>query len=57
MLDFSQKDTRRDSGGDGAADGSGAWSKQWYCYLGLRLRLQQGELMDFRAATAVFGDA
>ena len=49
--DSSRTDTARDRGDDGERTAV----RQWYCYLGLRLRLQQGELFDFRAA--ISGDA
>ena len=53
VADSSRADTACERGDDGAERTASA--RQWYCYLGLRLRLQQGELLDFRAA--ISGDA
>jgi hypothetical protein len=52
-LERIQGDTLSDADDDNGSD-----SRQWYCYLGLRLRLQQGELPGGGdAALGFFGEA
>jgi hypothetical protein len=51
-------ETLSDSGDDNGPDSATALSRKWYCYLGLRLRLQQGELPGYGdAAAGFFGEA